>query len=229
MYKLDDHLARWIKEFGRFESGLRANKDDYEIEAFKILYEASAELYLSILQPKTIRSTKAILTRSLIECYSDVYVVFRSDDPIKYAKKYVKYARKMAKLFNKQSMGYTEARDRGEVTTRPFALARKYQACWNGMNVTSRIMNIDNGKHVIAYYEFFSLFAHVNPSRQVYLKHFNDPVIANYPNYIMLIILQTFVVQSFIPEQYFVSLNQIAAEYAAEYTMTVYSPPYPEE
>jgi len=191
------------------------------------MYEAAVEIYLSIQHPDTTRSIQAILTRSLIECYADVFAVFRSDDPAKYAKKYIKYARKMTKLFNQQSVDYVAARDRGEVTARPFALARKYQACWNGMDVTARVENIDKGRHVIGYYEFFSIFAHVNPSRQAYLEHFEEPIISNYPNYIMLVLLQSLVSREFIPKEYFITLNQIAADYSADFLKTEFSPEYP--
>lgn len=228
MYKLDDYLVPWIKEFTDYVNNLKVNNEDHETITFKIMYEASTEIYLSILQPHTTRTIKAILTRTLIECYADVFAVFRNDNPSKQAKKYTKYALKLTKLFRRQSEDYTAARDLGKVTTRPFALARAYQSSWNGMNVTSRVEHIDKGRHVIGYYEFFSLFAHVNPSRQVYLAHFNEPVIANYYSYIMLLILQTFVSHDFISEGHFTSLNKIAAEYSAEYIKTDSAPKFPD-
>lgn len=229
MYKLDDHLVPWVKQFSSYETNLHADSTDYEEKTFKIMYEASSELYLSILQPGTTRTVKAILTRSLIECYADVFSVFRNDDPAKQAKKYVKYAEKLNRLFNQQAKTYVTARDSGKVTTRAFELARKYQACWNGMNVTDRVGSIDGSRHVIGYYEFFSLFAHVNPSRQLYLQHFDDPVIARYHSYIMLLILQTFVSLDFMPEEHFRSLNKIAADYSEDYIKSsMVVPKYPE-
>lgn len=227
MYKLDDHLAPWIEEFQKFETDFKPKATDYEGTAFKILYEAAVELYLSILQPSTTRTVKAILTRSLIECYSDVFSIFKNDDPAKQAKKYVKYAEKLNRLFERQANEYVSARDRGEVTTRGFELARKYQACWNGMDVTTRVNNIDGGRHVMGYYEFFSLFAHVNPSRQLYLKHFDDPVIARYHGYIMLITLQALISHDFVPDRYLESFLKIINDYSADYIRTDTAPKYP--
>jgi hypothetical protein len=224
MTKLEDLLKPWLKEFSEFEKKLNPLNKSHEVVAFKILYEASIELYLTILLPTTTRTIKAIVTRTLIECYADVYAVFEHKDVPRQSEKYTKYALKMTKLFHKQSNNYKKARDLGDDTTRPFELARSYQACWNGMNVTARVENIDGAKNIIGYYEFFSLFAHVNPSRQVYLDHFDDPTIGSYHSYIMLIILQKLVSRSFIPEHYYNSLNSIAAEYSAEYIKTDFSP-----
>lgn len=228
MYKLDDHLPSWIEQFSIYESDLKASSTDYEKKALKIMYATSIELYMSILDPSTTQTVKAILTRSLIECYADVFAVFRHENPAKKAKKYVKYAEKLNQLFEQQATGYVTARDNGQVTTRAFELAKKSHTSWNGMNVLDRVENIDGGRHVIGYYEFFSLFTHVNPSRQQYLEYFDNPVIAYYNSYIMLLILQALVSRDFIPQEYFISLNGIAAEYSAHYIKTDFSPQYPE-
>lgn len=230
MYDLDDHLKSWLKDFQEFEANFKPKPSDYEAVAFKILYEAAVELYLSILQPDTTRTVRAILVRSLIECYADVFSVFKNDNPTKQAKKYVKYAQKMNRLFTKQATDYVTARDNGEVTLRAFELARKYQACWNGMDVTTRVKSIDGGRHVIGYYEFFSLFAHVNPSRQLYLKHFDDPVIARYHGYIMLITLQALIARDFVPDNHLISFMKIATDYSSDYLKSSGPvPTYPEK
>jgi len=229
MHRLDDRLKKWICDFKAFEANFKPNPTEYESTAFKILFEAAAELYLSILIPSTTRSIKAILTRSLIECYADVYIVFKNDNPAKQAKKYVKYAEKMDRLFTKQARIYITERNQGKVTTRAFELARKYQACWNGMDVTSRVKNIDDGRHVIGYYEFFSLFAHVNPSRQLYLKHLDNSRIAHYHSYIMLVTLQLLVTRDFVPEKYFPELLAILTDYSEHYSKSDISPAYPEK
>lgn len=228
MYNLDDHLKLWLKDFQAFETKFKPEASDYEGTAFKILYEAAVELYLSILQPNTTRTVKAILTRSLIECYADVFSVFRNDNPAKQAKKYVKYAKKMSRLFDQQAADYVAARDRGEVTLRAFELARKYQACWNGMDVTTRVESIDGGRHVIGYYEFFSIFAHVNPSRQLYLKHLDDPLLARYHSYIMLVTLQGLLAHDFIPDKHLVNFLKILSDYSADYLKRDTAPQYPD-
>ena len=227
MYDLDFHLQSWLKDFQNFESSFKPKSTDYEAVAFKILYEAAVELYLSILEPETTKTVKAILTRSLIECYADTFSIFKNSNPSKQAKKYVKYAEKLNELFHKQANEYVTARDNGSVTTRAFELARKHQACWNGMNVTARVESIDGGRHVIGYYEFFSLFAHVNPSRKLYLQHFDDPVIARYHGYIMLILLQSLVANDFVPDKYLPSFLAILTDYSADYMKSDIAPKYP--
>jgi len=228
MYNLDDHLKPWLEDFQKFETDFKPKATDYEDIAFKILYEAAVELYSSILQSGATRTVKAILTRSLIECYADIFSIFKNNNPTKQAKKYVKYAEKLNRLFNYQAKEYVSARDKGQVTTRGFELARKYQACWNGMDVTTRVNSIDNGRHIIGYYEFFSLFAHVNPSRRLYLKYFDEPVIARYHSYIMLIALQALVSRDSVPDKYLNSFLEIANDYSADYLRTDTAPKYPD-
>jgi hypothetical protein len=76
----------------------------------------------------------------------------------------------------------------GEV--RPFQLLKQSEACWDGKNIIDRIEATSHGKHIVAYYEFFSLFRHMSPIRQAYLQHIDsEPTLANYHNYIMLLVL----------------------------------------
>lgn len=226
MYNLDEHLKPWLVELNQYLQTVKADSSDPMLYSTKIVFEAALETYLSILQPTTSRSIKAMLTRSLIECYSDTYAIFRHSDPLKQAKKYVKYANKLSKLFSEQANDYVQKRDSGvEGDLRPFEIAKNYMNFWNGKNITDRIKAIERDKHIIGYYEFFSLFTHMNPVRQLYLSAYDDePVVSGYHGYIMLLIMQSLAVGDVLPEKYFVSINMIASDYSASYILNDNSP-----
>ena len=225
VYNLDEKLQPWVADLHEYLSPLKADANDPMLYATKIIFEAAHETYLSILQPTTTRSIQAVLYRTLIECYADTYAIFRHSDPLRQAKRYAKYADKLSKLFTGQATDYVQKRDAGvEGELRPFQIAKNYMTFWNGKNITDRIEAIDKSKHTLAYYEYFSLFAHMNPVRQLYLSPLDDPVIGKYYSYIMLSIMQTLVVGEVLPEKFFLSLNEIAADYSIHYTLHDTSP-----
>lgn len=227
MYDLEKNLIKWLPDFRKHVQTFDDSQKDDEITAFKIIFEAAIEIYLSAIQPNTTKTTRAILTRSLIECYADAYSIFRRGVVSKKAKKYVKYAHKLHKVFRDQSTEYARMRDSGvDGEVRPFQLLKQSESCWDGKSITDRIEATGHGKHVIAYYEFFSLFTHMSPIRQVYLQYIeNDPALYNYHSYIMLLILQILVSQPAVKEEYLESFNVIAGEYAEDYRKHYHSPP----
>lgn len=227
MYDLEKNLINWLPDFRKHVQTFDALQTNYEVDAFKVIFEAAIEIYLSIIQQNTTVTVRAILTRTLIECHADAYSIFRRGVTNKKAKKYIKYAKKLDGIFRDQSTEYVRLRDSGiDGDVRPFQLLKQSEACWDGKNIISRIEATDHGKHNIAYYEFFSLFTHMSPIRQAYLQSVNDePAVSNYHNYMMLLILQILVSQPIVGEKYFESLNIIAGEYAADYVRHDYSPP----
>ena len=227
MYDLQKNLRDWLPDFREYIQTFDDSQKNDEVAAFKIIFEAAIEIYLSTIQPSTTITVRAILTRTLIECHADAYSIFRRGVANKKAKRYIKYAKKLDGIFRDQSTEYVQMRDSGvDGKIRPFQLLRQSEACWDGKNVIDRIEASDHGKHNIAYYEFFSLFTHMSPIRQTYLQRINDePAINNYHNYIMLLIMQILVSQPVVKGKYFESLNIIAGEYAADYIEHDYSPP----
>lgn len=227
MYNLKKNILNWLPEFRAYVQTFDDSQKDDEVTAFKIIFEAAIEIYLSAIQPSTTTTVRAILTRTLIECYADAYSIFRRGVVSKKTKKYIKYAYKMDKVFTERATEYVRMRDSGvDGNVRPFQMLKQSEACWDGKNIIDRIGAAQHGKHAIAYYEFFSLFTHMSPIRQAYLKQAdNDPALNNYHNYMMLLILQILVTRPIVKEQYFENLNSITAEYAADYTLHDNSPP----
>lgn len=227
MYDLEKNLVGWLPNFRNHVKTFDDSQRNDEVTAFKIIFEAAIEIYLSAIQPNTTTTVRAILTRTLIECYADAYSIFCRGVISKKAKKYIKYATRLHKVFGDQSTEYVRMRDSGiDGDVRPFQLLKQSETCWDGKNIINRVEATVHGKHIIAYYEFLSLFTHMSPIRQTYLRRIDShPVIRNYHNYIMLLILQILVLQPIVNEDYFESLNAIAGEYATDYRKHDKSPP----
>ncbi len=224
MYELDPDLTTWLSKYSKYVSQATFPEDDNKMLAFKLLFEASEELYLAVQLQGTSRAIKGVLTRCLIECYADVYAIFMHENPNKKAKQYVRYALSLDELFHQQAINYKRERDAGNGTIRPFELARKAQACWSGVDVTKRVENIDNNTNVIGFYEFFSLFAHVNPSRQTYLSHFDDPGIDKYYSHVMLSIISVFSRANLIPANLHDEIIEISSTYTEYHNQNFSSP-----
>jgi hypothetical protein len=157
-------LLRWLTAVYDRLKAVPADPKAAQPYAARIVFESIFELYLSAIKhPST--TVRATIARSMMECYADSQAIFRADDREAAAKDYIESASKtlneaMSNLrdFLKQPKGQRKGRpmqDKGK---------------WNGVSLTQRIIDIDEGSAAIHTYDMLCYFAHVNPLRQTLVK-----------------------------------------------------------
>jgi hypothetical protein len=156
-------LQLMTKTYDRVKN-TQTNTSDYQAYAARIIYESIFELYLSAIKhPST--TIRATIARSMMECYGDSNAIFRTDDRDTAAKAYIDAASgTLSEIMKSLKEFMSQPKDQRK--GRPMQDKGK----WNGVSLTQRIIDIDEGNAAIHTYDMLCYFAHINPLRQALVK-----------------------------------------------------------